>query len=110
MKLNNYTEIVYVAPSTIHGRGLFARKPIERGEYIGTYEGPFAKRNGTHVLWIEDEDGQEVGISGRNALRFANHARNPNAEFEGFDLYAQRTIAPGAEITVDYGSDWEDLG
>ncbi len=110
MKLNNYTENVYVAQSTIHGRGLFARKLIEPGEYIGTYEGPFAKRNGTHVLWIEDEDGREVGISGRNSLRFANHAKTPNAEFEGFDLYAQESIQPNTEITVDYGDDWEDVG
>lgn len=106
----NYSERVYVRESPIHGRGLFARVKLKSGDYIGTYEGPLAQRNGTHVLWIEDEDGSEVGISGRNALRFTNHALDPNAEFYGFDLYAARTIPAESEITVHYGDDWLEIG
>jgi hypothetical protein len=44
-----------------------------------------------------------VGRIGRNRLRFLNHAKDPNAEFDGFDLYALRAIAVGEELTIDYG-------
>ncbi|MEQ9365161.1 MAG: hypothetical protein RIF32_13005 [Leptospirales bacterium] len=106
----NYTERVYVGPSTIHGRGLFARVRLKAGDYIGSYEGPEAQRNGSHVLWAETEEGETVGISGRNSLRFTNHALTPNAEFEGFDLYATATIHADQEITVHYGDDWLEIG
>lgn len=97
---------VYKAESRIHGFGLFAREAIEAGSYIGTYQGPEAKRNGTYVLWVYDNDSPPIGRSGRNLLRWLNHQKTGNAEFDGFDLYASRDIAPGEEITFDYG--WED--
>ena len=98
------------APSDIHGTGVFAARDIGRGAYIGTYHGPTATRNGTYVLWVYDPDDPEevVGISGRNVLRFLNHARPGNARFEGADLYARRSIRAGTEITFDYGAEWED--
>ncbi len=101
---------VYAGPSKIHGKGLFAKKRIPKGTHIGTYEGPEAKRDGMHVLWIYDEnDENPVGRNGKNVLRFTNHSARPNAEFDGFDLYAIRTIKPDEEITFDYGDDWEDV-
>jgi SET domain-containing protein len=98
-------DIVYVAKSAIHGNGLFARIPIPKGSYIGSYKGPNAKRNGTYVLWVIGERGEATGRSGRNQLRFLNHSARPNAYFDGFDLYALRTIRPDEEITFDY--QWE---
>ena len=92
---------VYVAESPIHGKGLFAREPIEPGEYIGTYLGPAAKRNGSHVLWVDAGD-EWIGRRGFNRLRYLNHDARPNAEFDGFDLYAVRWIRPDDEITIDY--------
>ncbi|MEW8258258.1 MAG: SET domain-containing protein-lysine N-methyltransferase, partial [Candidatus Thiodiazotropha taylori] len=65
--------IVYKAPSRIHGNGLFAKVSIAKGDYIGTYEGPQAKRDGTYVLWVFEDDKQPVGRSGRNLLRYLNH-------------------------------------
>jgi len=93
---------VYVAPSPIHGRGLFARARIPRGSYIGTYEGPTAQRNGKYVLWVTYEDGRIEGRRGMNALRYLNHADQANAYFDGFDLYARRSIAVDEEITIHY--------
>lgn len=43
-----------------------------------------------------------VGRSGRNLLRYLNHAVPGNAEFDGFDLYARSRIGAGEEITFDY--------
>lgn len=97
----------YVAESPIHGRGLFARRPIAKDDYIGSYEGPVTQRNGMHVLWIWNEDSQcWEGINGKNEMRFLNHADKPNADWWGTDLYALRDIAADEEITFDYG--WEE--
>lgn len=97
-------EIVYSGPSTIHGTGLFAKRGIGKGEYIGTYHGPEAKRNGTYVLWVFDPDDEAnaVGCSGRNLLRYLNHQEPGNAEFDGFDLYARVSIGMDEEITFNY--------
>lgn len=100
---------VYVAASAIHGYGLFARTKIKRGEYIGTYEGKFTKKNGMHVLWVWDEDDGWYGIDGKNEMRFANHADKPNAEFWGDEMYALKKINEGDEITFDYQWDKDEL-
>ncbi|MES9853329.1 MAG: SET domain-containing protein [Candidatus Thiodiazotropha sp. L084R] len=99
--------IVYKAPSEIHGTGLFAKVSIPKGDYIGTYEGPTAKRDGTYVLWVFEDEKKPIGRSGRNLLRYLNHHDKGNAEFDGFDLFALKTIQPDDEITFDYGG-WEE--
>ena len=101
-------KLTYVTDSEIHGRGLFASLDIEEGTYLGEYIGPVAKRNGSHVLWVYDENGV-VGRSGRNKLRYLNHSSDASAEFDGFDLYASRMIRRNEEITINYGEDWDDV-
>ncbi len=91
--------------SKIHGRGLFARQGLNRGEYLGTYDGPRVRRNGMHVLWVEDTPGKWIGRDGRNMLRYLNHSVEPNVEFDGFDLFALADIEPGTELVFDYGED-----
>ena len=100
-------ERIEVQQSPIHGKGVFARTRIREGQRIGRFEGDETTENGTYVLWLIDEEGTEVGIRGRNALRFLNHGAPPNAEFRDADLYALRNVQPGAEILIDYGSEWE---
>lgn len=100
--------LVEVRESAIHGRGLFARCTIRRNQFIGTFEGPPARRDGMYVLWVYDDPSdmdRAIGRIGRNALRFLNHAKPCNAVFDGFDLYASRTIREGDEITIDYGGE-----
>ena len=95
-------------PSAIHGTGLFARRTIRSGTHIGTYQGPMVKTDGTYVLWVQ-EGGRPVGRKGVNELRFLNHSDRPNAEFDGFELYALRTIRAGEEITINYHPDGADF-
>ncbi len=102
------TDRVEVRASPIHGRGVFARRRLRRGAYIGTFEGRRTRRDGTHVLWVLQDDGSQVGIRGENELRFLNHSARPNAEFHGADLYAVRDIALGREVLIHYGDDWDD--
>ena len=95
-----------VRPSRIHGRGLFAKTPLARGELIGSYAGRETTQNGDHVLWVPLDDGTEVGIDGENDLRYVNHSPKPNCEFEGTELWALCDVAPGEELTFHYGDDW----
>lgn len=97
---------IEVRESRIHGKGIFARKRIRTGQRIGRFLGDPTRRNGTYVLWLIGEDGSEVGIRGRNALRFLNHGKPPNAEFQDDQLVALRNVQPGAEVLIDYGDDW----
>lgn len=99
----------YVSTSPIHGRGLFARRAIAIDEYIGSYIGPATQKDGMHVLWVwNDEADRWEGIDGQNEMRFLNHAKKPNADWWGTDLYAIRDIAADEEITFDYGWDEEE--
>ena len=104
IKNSELRALVYTGPSDIHGTGLFAKCRIGEGEYIGTYGGPEAKRNGTYVLWVFErgDEANAVGRSGRNLLRYLNHAKPGNAQFYGFDLYARVAIRADEEITFDY--------
>ena len=100
-------ERIQVGRSPIHGKGVFARRRLRKGGYIGTFEGRPTRSDGIYVLWVFDEDDQEVGVEGRNELRFLNHSVVPNAEFLGLDLHATRNIQPGHEVTIHYGEAWE---
>ena len=100
---------VEVKSSPIHGKGVFAKRRIRPNAFVGVYEGEPVEENDTYVLWVEDEDGRPFGIDGRNELRYLNHSRNANAVFWGDELFALKNIAPGAEITFDYGDEWADV-
>jgi hypothetical protein len=99
--------LVYVASSTIHGKGLFAAQPLQAGQLIGIYDGPVVEEDGIYVLWIEGEPGEAwTGYEGRNEMRFMNHAESPTAEMDGLSCYALVNMERGTEITIDYG--WDD--
>lgn len=98
---------VYVAPSAIHGQGLFAALPLQAGQLIGFYEGPMVEEDGAHVLWIEDETGSSwTGYDGVNEMRYMNHADKPTAEMDGLYCYALVNMETDTEVTIDYG--WND--
>ncbi|MEN8169558.1 MAG: SET domain-containing protein [Pseudomonadota bacterium] len=103
------SDLFYVAESIIHGKGLFARCAISKGDYMGTYKGPTCydlETGGPHVLWVENEDGVWVGRDGRNILRYMNHHVKPCAEFDGYDLFALMDISKGTEIFIHYGEEF----
>ncbi|MBT8061582.1 MAG: SET domain-containing protein [Xanthomonadales bacterium] len=101
---------VYVSDSGIHGLGLFANRDIPEGELIGFYDGEETMDDGTHVLWVEQDDGSWLGYDGSNEMRYLNHARPANCEMDGQDCYAARDIKRHQELTIDYGEDFESTG
>ncbi len=98
---------IEVRESVIHGKGVFARQTIERGEFIGRYQGRRTDKLTDHTLWVHYDDHQR-GYEGTGRLRYLNHRTPPNSEFDARDLFALRRIRPGEEITFDYGEGWDD--
>jgi len=99
--------LCFVADSSVHGRGLFARSEIPAGTWIGHYDGKQTHHNDMHVLWVEtDQDDTWIGYDGVNELRFLNHANRPNGEMDGLNLYALNDIDANEEITIDYGEEF----
>ena len=115
------SSIVRIGRATT-GLGLFAAKPIAAKAYIVTYQGrriPTAEaqrreRDGKAKFMFEINRQWTIdGSSRRNLGRYINHACRPNCEAvlrKGRMMFvALRDIAPGEEITLDYGKEYFDL-
>ena len=116
-KANHWVEF---QDSPIHGCGGFARRAIPAGtlviEYVGRridkaeslrqceLENPF-------IFTLDDEFDLDGNVDW-NPARHINHSCAPNCEAENLEgkiwLVALRTIAPGEELTFNYGFDLVD--
>ncbi len=102
-----------VAPSAIHGLGLFAAEPIKAGTRIARFVHGMdcIIRLGSHVVVLFEEFARKYGYHDKDDgfwkiplddLRYMNHADTPNTRQEGDSDFAARDIAAGEEITGDY--------
>jgi len=103
-----------VAPSEIHGRGIFAKVNIPKGTYMGEYEGPKATDHeleySPNTFEVEHSKNKIEIREGKTILRLLNHeGRWPNAEFDAFKLYAIKNIKAGDEVTFNYGRTLADI-
>jgi uncharacterized protein len=110
----------YLSPKTrmrkspIHGRGLFARSPIKRGEIVAIKGGHILDRRALSAVrrriaaaYIQIDDGFYIGArrSAEVALNkiFINHSCEPNLGIRGQITYvALRAIKAGEELTYDW--------
>ena len=109
-----------VRPSGIVGLGLFAGTAITRRAKIGEFEGEViglreARRRakGRRVIAIVELERHALDATRmKHGFRFINHSCAPNTFFrctpERAEVYALRDIAPGEELTVDYGESQHD--
>ena len=115
---------VLVVPSTINRKGVFARRPIKKGEIIAVYGGhiithpEYQRLSHNDFKNIQDyaikvADGFYLVSSKKGKLEdddFFNHSCNPNAGIKGHLLMvAMRDIGPKEEITYDYAMTDSDL-
>jgi SET domain-containing protein len=103
------------------GLGLFAAAPFRKGDFIAEYTGrriPNAEaddreRRGARYMFQISNRWTIDGSPRSNIARYANHSCRPNAESDVVKgrviLRAIRPIAPGDEITYDYGEDYFEL-
>lgn len=113
---------VYFGPSKLGGRGVFTSEPIPAGSLIEVCpvivlpveDLPIIHNTFLHdyyFLWGEEDECCAIAL-GFGSLY--NHAYTPNARYwidleqETIDIYAERDIEAGEEITVTYNGDPED--
>jgi SET domain-containing protein len=99
------------------GHGLFALKPVKKGEFILEYVGKkiptsLADTLATRYLFEIDGEWTIDGSERSNAARYINHSCDPNCEVyieKGrIMIYAIKNIAAGEELTYDYGDEYFD--
>ena len=113
-------EKLQVRSSPIHGKGVFARVALKKGELVLEYLGAIidwpealrrhphdpAQPNHTFYFALDDEDGVIDGNDGGNRARWINHSCKPNCESEtkGQRVWvrALRNIRAGEELNYDY--------
>src|SRR6201989_3370119 len=101
------------------GLGLFATKPIKKGEKIIRYFGPILDSKKEEENAIENKYLFELtnrwtidGSVRKNIARYINHGCKPNSESDvkprkrKVYIRAIKTIEPGEEINYDYGTDY----
>ncbi len=111
---------IQVRRSGVHGKGVFALRPIRKGETIIEYVGeiitwkealrrhPHDPHDPHHTFYfhIDEQHVIDAGVGG-NAARWINHACEPNCEADEVDgrvfIKALRDLKPGEELFYDYG-------
>ena len=107
---------VEVGPSRIDGNGAFAAEAIAprlkigeiRGESISVAEARIRATRSERIMIVELSARKAIDFSkSPDPMRYTNHSCQPNARLcirQGrVEFYALRAIAPGEEITVNYG-------
>jgi len=107
---------VDVRASTIDGLGAFAAEAVPRrlkigeirGESISVDEARIRATRSKRIMIVELSEKRAIDFSkSADPMRYTNHSCKPNAQLVirngRVEFYALRPIAPGEEITVDYG-------
>jgi uncharacterized protein len=110
-----------IAPSRIHGRGLFSEKIIPARRKIGELHGTIITkrearkraRGAACVTIVEFDDNFALDCStDTTGFRYVNHSCTPNTYLRRFrhrvEFYSLRPIAKGEELTCDYGETHHD--
>lgn len=92
------TSTIAVRPSPIHGRGLFAIRPLPKGTLVGVFGGPVMPERDEYSVPV---DGMHIDVMG--PLRYMNHAREPNCEVaDQLRVYVTRDVEANDELVIDY--------
>jgi SET domain-containing protein len=119
--MDKYSSIPFeVKSSSVAGLGAFATVAIRGGDTVIEYIGERISKqeslkrciDGNNYIFQIDDEFDIDGSIEANLARFINHSCAPNAEAqldgEHVWIIALRDIAPGEEISFNYGYDLED--
>ena len=104
------------------GKGLFARVPIKKGDFVIEYTGiplptEIADDHPGRYLFEVDEKITLDGDTEENTAKYINHSCDPNVEAEidedeegknHVNIYAVKDIGIGEELYIDYGDEYFD--
>jgi RimJ/RimL family protein N-acetyltransferase len=104
------SEAVTARDSPMHGRGLFAARPIPAGEAIAVMGGrrlddaQLAEYQHDHPRYVAAAIGEDQHVLlDDGPLRFLNHSCDPNLWLaDEVTVVARRDIDAGQELTIDY--------
>ena len=104
---------LYIAPIKNKGLGVFASKPIRKGELIFSFSGVEFRVDDDYKCDVEGywfQIGDKQWLDDKNYGKFVNHSCNPNsAIFNSIELKSIKDIKPGEEINVDYdATEWDN--
>lgn len=106
MKEKPFYEKLCISKSPIEGLGVFAKKPIKKGELVLRFSGKtateadFKRRN--RYCFQTSKDGWLLAAGPE---KYVNHSCSPNAGMRGnLCLVALRNIKRNEEITFDYAT------
>ena len=107
-----------VRTSKIHGKGVFAKRPIRKGTKIIEYDGDIISIDEaddigvqtvdghTHTMLFTVDDKRVINGNTGGDARFINHSCGPNCETIQYGdkifIEALRSIPKGEELTYDY--------
>ncbi|MCG8315787.1 MAG: SET domain-containing protein-lysine N-methyltransferase [Pseudomonadales bacterium] len=99
---------VYVGESAIHGKGLFAAKKIKEGDLLGVLDCKAVKKDGPHVLWVDEGKKGTKKYKVMCDFKYINHSSKPNvAYYDDLTVVALKDIKANEELTHHYGDEWE---
>jgi uncharacterized protein len=107
---------IEVRPSPIQGKGLFARKPVQKGEQLTRrddrdYTVMTDQELATYIKTVSSWDAVALGNGTHQVSKvsrdddpanYGNHSCDPNADSNTEGLIANRSIRADEEITCDY--------
>lgn len=107
---------VNVRPSAIDSNGAFAAEAIQarlkigeiRGDSISVQQARIRATRSERIMIVELSDKKAIDFTrSADPMRYTNHSCQPNARLSirngRVEFYALKAIAPGDEITVNYG-------
>ncbi len=112
------SELFFVGESPIHGKGVFAKRDISKGETICFMRGESIDTLEVQRRYESGEEresdplqvGEKEYLDLEEPYVFINHSCSPNAYMNGKnELKALKEIKKGEEITYDYSlTEWTD--
>jgi SET domain-containing protein len=112
--------LLQIAPSGVHGRGVYATRFIPEGTRVIEYTGQRMSwddapndENDPHTFNFGLDNGEVINPEiGGNEARWINHSCAPNCEAIEEDdrifIYAMRDIEPGEELSYDYALELDE--